>query len=268
MTIVVTRWESFYSLIGKMAPKIGIIDTGIDETHPWLNGAVKGGIAIGNPEETNSSNSTGYNDLFGHGTSVASVVQTFCPEAELYAIRISRLVHGFAQVEVKEEDIARGIDWCLDQGISIINVSYAVDPVGGENGIVARACERAFESGAIVVASYRNRDDSVVYPASLPTVIGVKRNRNLKPGELRILDAANRDVAAWGGPTSVASKGGSAATLCGSSFSAPLVSAMIGRMHCVDMSIDLERAFRLLVMFSQGGSNTHGTSRREVAALT
>jgi len=251
-----------------MAPKIGIIDTGIDEAHPWLAGAVKGGMAIGNPEESNSSKSRSYNDLFGHGTSVASIVHTFCPEAELYAVRVSRLVDGFAQVQVKEEDIARGIDWCLDQRISIINVSYAVDPVGGENGIVARACERAFESGAIVVASYRNRDDSIVYPAALPTVIGVKRDRTLKPGELRILNAANRDVAAWGGQASVACRGGSAATLGGTSFSAGLVSAMIGRMHCVDMSIDHERAFRLLVMFSQDGASTNGNSRREVAALT
>lgn len=243
-----------------MVPQIAVIDTGVDPNHPFLKGVVKGGVGIastsGDPWKSE------FSDVAGHGTAVASIIHSFCPEAELYSVRIARERDGVFEAHVCQQDIAEAIHWSLDQRIRVINVSYSVEAPPDQGSQLEASCMRAASAGAVVIASYRNRDPAVVLPAALPTAIGVHRDLDLAPGMVRILNERNKDVACWGGNSPVAYLGGTTAILGGTSFSSAHITAMIGRMLFVDNTVDLERAFRLLVEFSRRkGADSRGNNR-------
>jgi subtilisin family serine protease len=99
--------------------KVGIIDTGIDPGHPDLN--VKGGI-------NTISTRKYFRDDNGHGTHVAGTVAAvdndlgvigFAHSVELYAVKaFNKRGSAFTS------DIIEGIQWCIDNGIQVINMSF------------------------------------------------------------------------------------------------------------------------------------------------
>lgn len=227
-----------------MSVSIAIVDSGIDTSHRWLEGCVLGGIGLRESCDGFQWESE-FDDLSGHGTSVAALIHAFCPEAALYAIRIVCKAGQVPRVAVLEQAVAKGIEWCVDQRIRIINVSYSLEQAP-ECGPLARACRAAFDNGLILVASYRNRASGPAFPAALSTVIGTRRDKKLDVGQISILSCDNRDLAAWGGPFRAAHLRNTIGRMEGTSYSCAQVAAMIGRMLTVDPSIDVDRAFELL----------------------
>jgi hypothetical protein len=145
-------------------------------------------------------------------------------------VRIAQQDETGIVVRIREEVLALGIEWCVKQRIRIVNVSYSIAEAP-DNGFLATACQNAYEQGMIVVAAYRNGETMAVYPAAFPTVIGVRRRRDLRPGQISVLDERNRDFYAWGTSNSIA---------CAQ------VSAMVGRIHTVDKRCTLEEVFAFL----------------------
>ena len=123
-----------------------------------------------------------------------------------------------------------GIDWCVDQGNRIVNVSYSIAEAA-DDGFLARACRKAHKNGVILVAAYRNGEKGPVYPAAFATVIGVRRRGDLKPGQVSVSDQENLDCFAWGSSNSIA---------------CTQVSAMVGRIHAVDDRYGLQEVFAFL----------------------
>lgn len=226
-----------------MSVKLAVIDTGINCDHPWLDKCVVGGIGIVQRNMHIEYVAT-YEDIVGHGTSVASVVHAFCPEVPIYGIRISQEVDGFVEGRTSEAVIVAAINWCVVNGIRIINISYSLDDTVDDGGL-KDACKAAYENGCIVLGSYKS-DGGMYYPAAYPTVIGVYRSMKCTPGQVKIISQKNRDVATWGGPLDVAFKDGLIAHLKGASYGCPSVAAMIARMCMIDEEISFERAFEFL----------------------
>ena len=123
-----------------------------------------------------------------------------------------------------------GIEWCVNQGIRIVNVSYSIAEAA-EDGFLVQTCRKAYEKGTILIASYQNGKNGPAYPAAFSTVIGVRRRGDLKPGQVAVLDGENLDLYAWGTSNSIA---------CAQ------VSAMVGRIHTVDDRYGLEEVFAFL----------------------
>jgi hypothetical protein len=163
----------------------------------------------------------------------------------LYAVRIVAKVGHVPNLAVLETAVAKGIEWSIDQGISVVNVSYSIDGAE-EDGPLARACRLAFERGMILVSSYRNRSNKPVYPAAFAHVIGASRGEHLDVGEIEVVSRANKDIEAWGGPFSAAYLRNTIARMEGSSYASAQVAAMVGRLLTVDNRIGLEQVFRCL----------------------
>lgn len=218
-----------------MPARIGIVDTGIDIGDTAFKRRISKGVGVyreSHQEGDLYRYDPDFHDLHGHGTAMASLIHSFCQKAHLYGVRIAQQEENGVVPLVQAQALAMGIEWCVDQGICIVNVSYSIVEAP-DDGFLARACQKAHENGTILVAAYRNGEQEMpVYPAAFPTVIGVRRRAGLKPGQVSVLSEENFDLSAWGGSNSIATA---------------QISAMVGRIHTVDDSLGLEDVFGYLM---------------------
>jgi len=146
--------------------KVGVVDTGIDFTHPDL--VVAGGTNIINPR-------TQPEDDNGHGTFASGIIGArdnaigiigVAPECELYAVKVLN-DRGTGTIA----DVVSGIDWCAENGIRIINLSLGItDNVE----TVKRACDNAWSGGAgAILTAAAGNNEPVVYPGNYGSVISV-----------------------------------------------------------------------------------------------
>jgi subtilisin family serine protease len=213
-----------------MPIRIGVVDTGVDRTHPSFKRRKPKGIGV-RREGDDYCFEPDFHDLCGHGAAIAARIQAFCPKARIWGVRIAQQDGDGATPLVQARALAMGIEWCVDQGIRIVNVSYSIAEAP-EDGVLVRACEKAHQQGVIVVASYRNGKEGPVWPAAFPMVIGVRSRKDLQPGQVAVLSEENFDLWAFGGSNSIATA---------------QVSAMVGRIHSVDERYGLEEVFAFLM---------------------
>ncbi len=158
---------------------VAVLDTGISTTHPDLE--VVGGrrfytVTTG-PPQSRLREDGNYEDDHGHGTHVAGSVAALdnefgvvgvAPKAALYAVKVLS-ADGSGSVSA----IAAGIDWAVDNGIPIINMSLG-SPQHSQT--LKDACDNAYAAGHLVVSSAGNEgegSDTVGYPAKYDSVIAV-----------------------------------------------------------------------------------------------
>ena len=151
--------------------KVAVLDTGIDYTHEDLDANYRGGYDFVFDDDDPFDDSHR-----GHGTHVAGIIAAerngigvvgVAPEAELYAVKVLDGA-GFGL----EEWIIAGIEWAVDHGVDIINMSFT----GPDREGLRAACERARDAGVLLVAAGGNSlagSGPVRYPAAYGSVIGV-----------------------------------------------------------------------------------------------
>jgi len=219
--------------------RVGVVDSGIDASHPDLRGkvAAQRDLAAGDGRAE---------DRVGHGTAVAGVIAAkvnnrtgiagACPECVLLVAK-----DGDDYPELAAT--ARGIYWAATNGAVVINVSS-----GGTEDYapLRRAIEEVTDRGVLVVASSGNfggLGNPTVYPAAYPGVLSVGAT-----------DRSNRlayfssyggwlDVVAPGVDVLTTAPGGGYAEWSGTSFSAPLVAGVAGLMSAGGLGGD--RAVKL-----------------------
>jgi Subtilase family len=175
-----TFWPEFPALAG---PKVAVIDSGIDGTHPEFAGRIAGARSFvgGNP----------LTDQQGHGTFVAGLIAAQTNNGVGIAgmafgsqLLIAKVVRPSRQVSLEAE--ADAIRWAVDNGARVINLSLGGlrDPRDLSRDtfspLEAAAVRYAYTRGVVVVAAVGNGDQAPTtpwpyasYPAALPHVIGV-----------------------------------------------------------------------------------------------
>jgi thermitase len=146
--------------------KVAVIDTGLDLNHPAFQEALApssewwdfyGNDAI--PQDEGILGIGGY----GHGSNVAGIIRQIAPRATILPIRILG-PDGCGTVA----DLTAAIQWAVDKGANIINLSLGSDSISTS---VGAALLNASYKGVLVVASTGNTGDTkVTYPASYATV--------------------------------------------------------------------------------------------------
>lgn len=202
--------------------RIGMIDVGVDGSHPALARALVRQRAF--PEGATVSAAP-------HGTAVASLLvgedgafHGALPGAELYAADVfsDRDDGGSA------ESIAKALGWMVENRVQVVNVSLA----GPANRVLEAVCRRAASQGVVLVAAVGNDGPTspVAFPAAYPSVVAVTAIDARK----RIYVAANRGpevaFASAGVGVRAALDGGGYADVSGTSFAAPMVAARMARM--------------------------------------
>jgi subtilisin len=160
--------------------KVGIIDSGIDYTHPDLSANYAGGWDFVNNDDDPR-------DDFGHGTLVAGIIGAVydgqgivgvAPEASLYAYKILDSSGGGTY-----DRVIAALDRAIADGMDVINMSFG--SFGDPGLAVLEACQRVAAAGILLVASAGNlgtfdgSGDNVVYPARYPSAIAVAATTDL-----------------------------------------------------------------------------------------
>lgn len=148
--------------------RIGIIDTGADYMHPDLQPVLSRGINLVNPR------TLPYDDN-GHGTHIAGTIAAagrhamtgIAPQATLFPVKAFDH-NGSAYVS----DIIKGIDWCVQNHVHLINMSFGMKK---RSDAMLEAVRNARSAGVIIVASSGNdgRSGFIDYPARFPQTISV-----------------------------------------------------------------------------------------------
>jgi subtilisin len=163
------RAPEVWSLSTGKRIKIGVIDTGVDYSHPDLQRSVYGGINLVHrhllPMDDN-----------GHGTHIAGTIAAasqssgiigVAPHGAIYAVKAFDY-NGSAFVS----DIIQGIEWCVHYRMDIINMSFGMK---NHSKALEAAVRNAVNSGKVVVASSGNNGkiNQLDYPARFPQTIAV-----------------------------------------------------------------------------------------------
>lgn len=149
--------------------KVAVVDSGIDGSHRDLRPNLKGGINLVTPGAS-------YLDDNGHGTHVAGTIAAadtgkgllgVAPEAELYAVKV---LNQWGDGTIL--NAINAIDWCLGQGIHIVNMSFGTDKY---SQALEEAVRVAYRRGLIIVAAAGNDGGpgTVDYPSVFEQTLSV-----------------------------------------------------------------------------------------------
>ena len=148
--------------------RIGIIDSGVDGTHPDLVGLVE--------KVFNATQSTAVQPS-NHGTAIAGIIgangliQGVAPKVALLDVNVFEIDSATQNRTATTSNLLRGVDWAVSQRARIINISLA----GPRDPLIRDIVVAAHAKGIIMVAAAGNGGPlaSPAYPAAYDEVIGV-----------------------------------------------------------------------------------------------
>lgn len=200
--------------------RVGIIDSGLEVDHPRLAGRVVESVAVELEDDEAAVVPDDGQDLYGHATACGGIIVEMAPEVELVSIRVLG-----ADLRGKGAAFAAGLEWAIDQGIDVLNLSLSsksetLFPIFHD--LVDRAYFKR-----IVLVSAANNVPAASYPSLFSSVLSVAAHGEPDPLRLYYNPAPPVEFGAWGVDVPMAWKDGGSTVATGNSFAAPHVAAMV-----------------------------------------
>ena len=152
---------------------VGVVDTGIDATHPDLAGKVV--------EAANFTDEPDTADTFGHGTHVAATIagtgaasagryKGVAPGAKLVVAKVFD-----ASGSAPESQIMAGMEWAATHGARVVNLSLGGAPTDGTDPVSQLVDDLTARTGTLFVVAAGNLggDRSVSSPGAASTALTV-----------------------------------------------------------------------------------------------
>jgi type VII secretion-associated serine protease mycosin len=159
---------------------VAVIDTGVDASHPDLQGQVVAGLDLA------PGGGDGRTDHDGHGTGMAAVIAGtgklnggngafgLAPGAKILPIRVpdgGEKGSRQDQADAYQQPASEAIRFAADHNAKIINISQGV--IAGSDQLTD-AVKYALDKGALIFAGTGNDGDSdLAFPAATPGVVAV-----------------------------------------------------------------------------------------------
>jgi subtilisin family serine protease len=197
---------------------VAVIDSGIDVDHPELAGVIADSFDSLDSKEP----------AHAHGTAIAGAIAAHskllgtAPQAQILAVRAFGAASSGA--EGTAFNILRSLEWAVEKGARVINMSFA----GPRDTGLSRMLAAARRKGIVLVAATGNAGPKSppLYPAADPNVIAVTAT----DAHDKLFAASNRgsyvSVAAPGVDILLPAPGGSYQVSSGTSFAAAHVSGV------------------------------------------
>lgn len=217
-------WRDLPATCGK-GIKIGMIDSGVDTSHPVLKGQ---DIEFRSFHSENAS--MGDSE---HGTAVAALLVGKPAESGLGGLLPGATLKAANMFEKSSTgansgnvvSLLRGLDWLVREKVSVINMSIA----GSNNAALEKGIAAATERSVLVVAAAGNwgRADKPAYPAAIETVFAVTAIDAYEGAYEHANKGSYIDFAAPGVNMLTAAPGGGSKRQSGTSFAAPFITAFL-----------------------------------------
>ncbi|WP_264776767.1 S8 family peptidase [Deinococcus aetherius] len=247
-----------------VAALTAVLDTGVDGGHPDLSGRLLDGRSFLSAEPSATV------DLVGHGTASAGLIGAATNNGVglagvTWSGRNVLPVKVLCSAGGSTSDIAKGLNYAVEQGAKVINMS-----LGGPGDFGDEALDMALNSAAkkavLVAAAGNTPNEGVYYPASNPNVIAVGAV-GANDGKLACYSARPNatvtrklDLVAPGGAASgvcegatpeqdmlVLAPGNGYALSAGTSEAAPLVSGVAALMRAANPGLTAAQTRALLI---------------------
>lgn len=197
--------------------RVGVLDTGVDDTHPALAGVVV--------DHRNFTKDCSPADTNGHGTHVAGIIAArgpmtgVAPQSEIVSCKVLNN-NGAGSLEA----VAKAILFAVEAKCNILVMSLGA-PI--RTADLSDAVKAADEAGVIMVCAAGNDGGKVSYPAAFDQTIAVGAVDRV--GGVCEFSCRGReiDVAAPGEEITSCWLGGGYATLSGTSMAAPFVAGVL-----------------------------------------
>ena len=212
-----------------MSIDIAIIDSGINPSHPHVQG-VAGGVSFHLGDRGAIIEQASFEDRIGHGTAIAGIFREALPTARIWALKIFQ-----DDLAASSRLLIAGLDWAIRKNMKVIHLSLGTEKER-DRPPITRLCQKAHGKGLVITAAARGCDDSV-YPARYDTVFGVYWDKGCKPGTIVFDPNHPIEFGAWGHPRPLPGLD-QRHNFCGSSFAAAHVAAMIGQQLTTDRHAD------------------------------
>lgn len=219
--------------------KIGIVDTGINNSIvPNIINSFKGDY----PD---------YNDYVGHGTKVASIINSLTHSTILYNIKIFDKESNSTAQKVLE-----GIEYGIENKLDVINLSLGTKDMTRYKDFFY-LCEEAKKKNIFIVSAISN-NYSFSLPAILENVIGVGCTNNHIEDKYGyyFLEHKHIQCMADGGRYSILSDQKVLGTKNFTSFAAPIISSIIAILLEYNRSMNFEEMLSSLKCYSLPDTKT------------
>jgi subtilisin family serine protease len=163
---------------GSSSITVGVLDTGLDYTHPDLAANVDFAKSVSCVSGVPDQNPAAWNDDNGHGTHVAGIVAAARNGIGIVGVapnvKVAGIKTGNAAGFFFPEAVVCAFMWVAEKGIPVTNNSYFADPWlyncrnDPEQRAIweaeRRAIRYAMQKGALVVAAMGNESDDLAHP--------------------------------------------------------------------------------------------------------
>jgi subtilisin family serine protease len=236
--------------------KVCVVDTGVDLTTDAAPAVIERHSVYGG-----TTDDVGGSGLAKHGTLVAGVIASqadgrdsvgIWPQARIVSVRVFAGSGGGTTVAA----VITALDKCRAVGAKVVNISLSgLDQETGEE--IARLENRIaglrLERDINVVAGAGNTGGAVGYPARFAAVVAVGATE--RSGLMCSLSSrgSELDISALGCGVELSWPGGGLAIGSGTSYSTPIVTALLAALRAYRPDIDASTAEQLLMRAATGG---------------
>jgi subtilisin len=205
--------------------RVAIIDSGVERGHPAIGDRLVASMVVEVDDEDASvmEDATGA-DVVGHGTACAGIIHAIAPGAELVSVRVlgpNNRAKGIA--------FAAAIDWVVEQGIGVANLSLSSrsEPLAA---LFHELADRAYFANTLLVCA-ANNVPGPSFPSLFASVISVAAHDEADPAVWFYNPAPPVEFGAYGVDVDVAWRGGGRIRATGNSFAAPHLAGYAARIR-------------------------------------
>lgn len=200
---------------------VAVIDSGVEADHPALGGKVVRSVRVefdqdGQPSVLDDNEGI---DLVGHGTACAGIIHALAPAAEIVSIRVLG-----ADNRGKGVLFAAGLEWAIEHGVSIANLSLS-SRSEALFGTFHDLADRAYYANVLLVSA-ANNVRVASYPSLFAAVVSVAAHDLPDPFTYFYNPRPPVEFGARGVDVEVAWKGGGRIVATGNSFAAPHIAGI------------------------------------------
>ncbi len=197
---------------------VAIIDSGVERDHPAVGGklvrSVRVELAADPDDDPVVLEDEEALDVVGHGTACAGIIHAIAPGADLVSVRVLG-----PDNRGKGIVFAAGVDWAIDQGVGVMNLSLS-SKSEALFGTFHDLADRAYFANALLVCAANNVPGNS-YPSLFASVVSVAAHDLPEPAAWFYNPRPPVEFGAFGLDVDVAWRDGSRITATGNSFAAP-----------------------------------------------